>query len=84
LAEPKLNQKISGEIGSKIYYKTKVKALKSRQPMEVTILVGNQYLADKVVSTLPPNLLINTVTFEPDLPSEIVQLAKKTLGWVNP
>jgi hypothetical protein len=29
------------------------------------------------------NLLINTVTFAPDLPSEIVQLARETHTWMG-
>jgi hypothetical protein len=40
--------------------------------------------ADKVVSTIPPNLTDKTVVFEPNLPEDIVQEAKKrTLGWAN-
>ena len=36
-----------------------------------------------VVSTLPPNLLVNKVSFEPKLPTQITELAKMTHTWMG-
>jgi len=44
---------------------------------------GNSYSADKVISTIPPNLLVNSVVFEPNLPETFLQLAKKTHTWMG-
>jgi len=73
------------EIGSEnIITKTTVTAIKELDNlMEVTDSSGKQYVASKVVSTLPPNLLIKTVSFEPTLPEELVRLAKKTHTWMG-
>ena len=80
-----LINRLVSEIGAEnIITKTTVTAVKELDNlMEVTDSEGKQYVASKVVSTLPPNLLINTVTFAPDLPSEIVQLARKTHTWMG-
>jgi monoamine oxidase len=58
-------------------YKTNAKiiAIKEGQQLEITDSSGN-HLADKVITTLPPNLLIKSVAFEPNLP-EALHLAKK-------
>ena len=44
---------------------------------------GNSYSADKVISTIPPNLLVNSVVFEPKLPENFTQLAKTTHTWMG-
>jgi len=41
------------------------------------------FVARKVVSTLPPNLLVNTINFEPNLSSALIGLAKKTHTWMG-
>jgi monoamine oxidase len=51
--------------------------------IQITTAKGEVYTADKVISTLPPNLLVNTVLFEPDLPEALVALAKKTHTWMG-
>ena len=38
--------------------------------------------ADMVVSTLPPKLLIGSITFEPDLPEDLSEIAVKTHTWM--
>ncbi|MGL5111539.1 MAG: flavin monoamine oxidase family protein, partial [Flavobacterium sp.] len=42
-----------------------------------------EYLSDFVISTLPPNLLINSIIFEPVLEKELVATAKKTHTWMG-
>ena len=39
--------------------------------------------ADKVIVTLPPNLLVNSIRFLPVLPSALVSLAEKTHTWMG-
>jgi len=42
-----------------------------------------QYVADKVVSTMPPNLLVNKVQLNPELPKGIEDLARSTHTWMG-
>jgi monoamine oxidase len=44
---------------------------------------GVIFKAHKVISTLPPNLLVQHITFLPHLPESFVQLAKKTHTWMG-
>lgn len=63
---------------------TKVTSIKERgNQLVVTDTNGNSYSADKVISTVPPNLGINTITFEPNLPDNLVQVAHKTHTWMG-
>ncbi|MEM6316786.1 MAG: NAD(P)/FAD-dependent oxidoreductase [Bacteroidota bacterium] len=39
--------------------------------------------SDFVISTLPPNLLVSTVHFTPELPNQLVQLAEETHTWMG-
>jgi len=41
------------------------------------------YRADKIISTIPPNLLINTIKFESELPNEIRSVAANTHTWMG-
>lgn len=41
------------------------------------------YRANKVISTLPPNLLINTIKFDPELPEELSSVASSTHTWMG-
>jgi monoamine oxidase len=41
------------------------------------------YHAEIVVSTLPPNLLINSIRFDPQLPAELIEIAKNTHTWMG-
>jgi len=40
-------------------------------------------VARSVISTVPPNLLVNTIDFEPKLPEKLTQLAKQTHTWMG-
>ncbi|MGB5244605.1 MAG: FAD-dependent oxidoreductase [Lutimonas sp.] len=44
---------------------------------------NTSYHAGIVVSTLPPNLLINSIEFDPQLPEELVGMAKNTHTWMG-
>ncbi|MEM7572631.1 MAG: NAD(P)/FAD-dependent oxidoreductase [Bacteroidota bacterium] len=42
-----------------------------------------QYQAQRVISTLPPYLLVKTVTFAPGLPQELLSIAQATHTWMG-
>ena len=77
--------KLSTEIDYQyIKTNTKITAIKEENnQLIVTDSNGNSYSADKVISTIPPNLLVNSVVFEPNLPENFTQLAKKTHTWMG-
>jgi monoamine oxidase len=63
---------------------SKVIALQSiLDKIKITTENGKHYLAEKVITTLPPNLLIQNISFEPHLPETITALAKKTHTWMG-
>ena len=38
--------------------------------------------ADYIVNTLPPNLLVNNILIEPNLPKQLIEVAQKTHTWM--
>lgn len=80
-----LLEKLGSEIGKQqVKTQTKVKTIKEVNNQLIVIDTDeNTYYADKVISTLPPNLLVNSVMFEPNLPENFTQLAKKTHTWMG-
>ncbi len=40
------------------------------------------YIADLVISTIPPRLLVNNMEFTPSLPASLVDIAKETHTWM--
>ncbi len=81
----KLIEKLVEKIGiQNIKTDTKVTTIKEVDNyLEVTDYKGIKYTAEKVISTLPPHLLVQTIKFEPNLPDYIQQLAKKTHTWMG-
>ena len=41
------------------------------------------YQGSKIISTLPPNLLTNTIDFYPKLPKELISIAENTHTWMS-
>ncbi|TDE01346.1 flavin monoamine oxidase family protein [Flavobacterium sandaracinum] len=80
-----LIDKLSIEIGiQNIKTSTKITAIKEENNQLILVdSNGNSYSADKVISTIPPNLLVNSVVFEPNLTENFTQLAKKTHTWMG-
>ena len=80
-----LIDRLVSEIGLQhIKSQTKIVAIKEENnQLIVTDSSGTSYSADKVISTIPPNLLVNSVIFEPKLPDNFTQLAKKTHTWMG-
>lgn len=44
---------------------------------------NSHFTADFIVSTIPPQLLINTIQFNPKLDEKIIQIAKNTHTWMK-
>jgi monoamine oxidase len=80
-----LIKKLVSEVGiQNIKTRTKVTAVKEiDDQLELTCSNGTRYKGDRVITTLPPNLLIQTIAFEPNLPDSIQQLARKTHTWMG-
>jgi monoamine oxidase len=80
-----LIKRLISEIGiQNIKTNTKITVIKEENNhLIVSDSDGKSYSADKVISTIPPNLLVNSVVFEPNLPENFIQLAKKTHTWMG-
>ena len=80
-----LIQKLVEEIDeSQIVYNTKVSRITADK--EQIILQTNNhkaFTASRVISTIPPNLLVKTISFQPELPQNLLQLCKKTHTWMS-
>ena len=81
----KLIEKLAEKIGwHNIKTETKVIAINEvGNQMEVLDQNETVYIADCVITTLPPNLMVNTLSFNPPLPEKLVNLAKKTHTWMG-
>jgi monoamine oxidase len=81
----KLIEKLAEKIGwHNIKTETKVITINEvGNQMEVLDLNGTVHVADCIITTLPPNLMINTIKFSPALPENIVNLAKETHTWMG-
>ena len=44
---------------------------------------NRSFSAQKVISTIPPNLLANTVTINPPLPQSVIDISKSTHTWMD-
>jgi monoamine oxidase len=80
-----LIDRLVSEIGVQhIKTQTRITAIKEENnQLIVTDSNGTSYSADKVISTIPPNLLVNSVIFEPKLPENFIHVAKKTHTWMG-
>ena len=78
-------KKLVSKIGIQhIKTQTKIVSIKEeKNQLIVTDSSGNRYSANKVISTIPPNLLVNSLVFEPKLHENFTQLAKKTHTWMG-
>lgn len=80
----KLINSLSDKIGKEnIRLSEKVKSLHLKPNHVLVQTEKNSYSANQVISTLPPNLLINSIQFEPSLPKELIQIASSTHTWMG-
>lgn len=80
----KLIKTLAEKVGmSNIHISEKVSSVKL-SPNYIEVMSNNEtYRAHKVISTLPPNLLINTIKFVPELPDELKSVASSTHTWMG-
>ncbi len=68
---------------SRIRLNEKVKSISLQGDTLSLITDKSTYQASKIVSTLPPQLLIGTIEFHPQLPNELISVAEKTHTWMS-
>ncbi len=80
-----LIEKLISEVGlQNIKTQTTVATITQKgEQLEVLDANGNRYLAATVITTVPPNLLVNTIQFDPKLPQSLLQLAQETHTWMG-
>lgn len=66
-----------------IHLNTVVTHIKATEDTIEVITKNQTYTASKVISTLPPNLLISTIAFSPPLPDSHMSIAQKTHTWMG-
>lgn len=66
-----------------VFLNTKVEAIKEiKNKLEIHCSNKIIFQSDFVISTIPPNLLANTISFSPELSQEVLEIAKKTHTWM--
>ena len=66
-----------------LYTERTVQGIREREGGLQIITDKESFFARKVVTTLPPNLLLNTIEIEPDLPGSLKSLMGKTHTWMG-
>ncbi|MFK7935195.1 MAG: flavin monoamine oxidase family protein [Saprospiraceae bacterium] len=61
----------------------KVESIEKNEDSVLVKTNNATFSAHYVISTLPPNLLINTVSFQPNLPNSLTTLARQTHTWMG-
>ena len=67
----------------KVLYSEKILAIKQLGSDINVISDQGSYLAKKVITTIPPNLLVNTIEFLPSLSNELLNIAGQTHTWMD-
>jgi len=66
-----------------IFLSETVKSVKSKENNLIVETNNRLFKAKKVVSTLPPYLLVNSIKFEPKLPDSLLEIAQITHTWMG-
>lgn len=66
-----------------LYLNQVIQTIENRENKVSVKSKTHHFKASKVVSTLPPNLLLNTVSISPSLPDSIVNIGKQTHTWMG-
>ena len=66
-----------------IHLNTPVLKLDFNASMVLVTTSDGVYKADKVISTLPPALLIHSIDLQPTLPDEVIEVMKNTQTWMR-
>ncbi|CAL2076195.1 flavin monoamine oxidase family protein [Tenacibaculum sp. 190524A05c] len=78
-----LLDKLSNELQRCILLNEKVSDINSSGDKILVKTTNSTYYCDTVISTLPPKLLVNSIQFSPELPSDVIQIANKTHTWMR-
>jgi len=80
-----LIKKLEKEIDKEaIILNTKIERIKEEGDDLIVYTDKNKiFTAKKIISTLPPNLLVKTIQFSPDLPPQMKSLCTKTHTWMS-
>lgn len=66
-----------------IFLSQKVDSIKAVENGLIVETKSHQFKAKKVISTLPPYLLVNSIQFEPTLPDSFLGIAQNTHTWMG-
>jgi len=61
----------------------KVQAIKSDATFITVITENTEFSADVVISTIPPQLLVNSITFSPKMDAQLIKIANNTHTWMK-
>ena len=67
----------------RLRYEQQVRRIEQQDAVVRISTSTTTFTADRVVLTLPPNLLVSTLAFEPELPTELTTLARQTHTWMG-
>ncbi|PHN00693.1 flavin monoamine oxidase family protein [Flavilitoribacter nigricans] len=68
---------------SQVVYGQAVRALRLDADGVLVQTADGEYQAQKIVSTLPPHLLVRSIAMEPTLPADLLEIAGKTHTWMG-
>ena len=74
---------LKAKISAEIILDTRIEKLVDEGESISAFADGTKITAKKVISTIPPNLFVNRIRFEPQLPSELTTLSKNTHTWMG-
>lgn len=79
-----LINKLAEKLDTKsILLNTKINSISSSNDQLEATSDNVKIRCSKVISTLPPNLLVNTIKFQPQLPANLIAIAKQTHTWMG-
>tara|TARA_R110002126_G_scaffold124451_4_gene266528 strand:- start:33865 stop:34920 length:1056 start_codon:yes stop_codon:yes gene_type:complete len=61
----------------------KVKEIKSEATIIKVITENAEFSADAVISTIPPQLFVNSIVFSPKIDSQLIEIANNTHTWMK-
>lgn len=67
----------------KIYFNQKIKSIQKEENDISLFSDTHHFKAAKVISTLPPYLLINTIQLNPILPQQLINITRNTHTWMG-
>jgi len=78
-----IKQLANGIDTKEIHFNSIVMHIKATEDVIEVITKDKTYIASKIISTLPPNLLVSNIVFSPALPDSLSAIAQKTHTWMG-